>query len=81
MPIMQQKHLPAPAPYEESAKRDHLLAAIRCASLHLLLSKCEMDAVGTALRGNLIGVDEAIDWLEDLGAMPLIGTVVDRSHA
>ena len=64
----------------ESAKRDCLLQAIRCGSLRLLLAKTEIDTVGTALKRNLVSVDRAFDLLDEIGAMPLIDTIVERNH-
>jgi|GEM_PF-4222963 len=58
--------------YDETALRDHLLAAMRVSSIRLLLTKVELDSIGTALKGGLIGTAEALDWLDDVGAMPLI---------
>ncbi len=68
------------ANYRYDAQREHLLTAIRCASLQYLLSKNEIDSVGVALRGKLIDINQALDWLEFLGALPLIYTVVERAR-
>ena len=65
----------AVAGYDEMAFRDYLVSAMRVGSLRLLLSKNELDAIGTALKGGLIGTAEALDWLADLGVMPWIDTV------
>jgi hypothetical protein len=67
-------------PHLDDARRNHLLSAIRCASLRLLLSKNELDNVGVALRGDLIDFDLALDWLEEIGAMPLIDVVVEQNR-
>lgn len=66
----------AVAGYDETAFRDHLLAAMRAGSLRLLLAKLDLDTIGTALKGGLIGTDEALDWMADVGAMPLIDAVL-----
>lgn len=65
---------------DETALRDHLLAAMRVSSLRLLLTKVELDSIGTALKGGLIGTAEALDWLDDIGAMPLIDAALGRSQ-
>jgi hypothetical protein len=62
------------------ADREHLLASIRCASAHMLKAKLDIDSVGTALKGQLITIDEAFNWLDELGVMPLIVTVVVRGN-
>jgi len=64
----------------EKAERNHLLAAMRCASVHLQLAKLDIDSVGTALKGGLITIEEAFDWLADIGALPLIDAVVRRNN-
>lgn len=61
---------------DETAVRDHLIAAMRVSSIRLLLTKVELDSIGTALKVGLIGTAEALDWLDDIGAMPLIDAVL-----
>lgn len=62
--------------YDDSAVRDHLLAAMRVRSIRLLLTKLELDSIGTALKGGFINTDEALDWLADVDALPLIDGVL-----
>ena len=62
--------------YDETAVRDHLLAAMRVSSVRLLLEKLHLDTIGTALKGGLIGTDEALNWLADVGMMSLIDAVL-----
>ena len=69
----------APAALREKAERNHLVAAMRCASVRLQLAKLDVDSIGTALKGGLITVEEAFDWLADIGALPLIDAVVRRN--
>ena len=69
---MVEKETNAAVGCDETAVRDHLLAAMRVGSLRLLLTKLELDSIGTALKGGLIGTDEALDWLADVGALSLI---------
>lgn len=66
----------AAAGYDETALREHLLAAMRAGSMRLLLAKLDLDSIGTALKGGFIGTDEALDWMADVGAMPLIDAVL-----
>jgi hypothetical protein len=33
------------------------------------------------LKGGLITIDEAFDWLAEIGALPLIDTVIRRDNA
>lgn len=62
--------------YDETAVRDHLLAAIRVGSARLLLGKNHLDTIGTALKGGLIGIDDALAWLVEVGMMPQIDAVL-----
>lgn len=57
-----------------------MLAALRVARVRLQLAKCEVDSIGTALNGGLIGPDEAIDWLDEVGALPLIDAVLGTNE-
>ena len=45
----------APAGHNETAVRDHLLAAMRVSSIRLLLTKLDLDSIGTALKGGPAG--------------------------
>ncbi len=65
----------------EDPKRYHLLAAMRCASVRLYLAKLDVDSIGTALKGGLISTDEAFGWLAEIGALPLIDTVLGGNDA
>ena len=56
-----------PATPADSAQREHLIAALRCASLRQALLKAEIDSIGCALRGDLITVTCALEWLHELG--------------
>jgi hypothetical protein len=53
----------------------YVLAQLECAGLRSRLMTCEIDTISTALRGRLIDVDAAIEWLSDLGALGLITAV------
>lgn len=64
----------------EDPKRNHLLAAMRVASGRLLVAKNELDCIGTALKGGFITTDKAVDWLEDVGALPLIDAVLGGAN-
>ena len=66
---------------DDVAERNHLLAAMRCASVRLQLAKLDLDSIGTALKGGLITVEEAFDWLAEIGALPLIDAVIRRGIA
>jgi hypothetical protein len=52
--LAQETNPKAVAGYDETALRDHLLAAMRAGSLRLLLAKADLDTIGTALKGRPI---------------------------
>jgi hypothetical protein len=53
---------------------DYLLAELRCAALRARLWQADIEAVGLALKGNLISPEEALELLADCDALHLIGT-------
>lgn len=61
--------------YDKTALRDHILAEMRAGSLRLLLAKLDLDIIGTPLKGGLIGTADALDWMADACALPLIDAV------
>jgi hypothetical protein len=61
-------------------KRETLTAAVRVVSVRLLLEKVELDTVGTALKAGLVTPDEALDWLRNLRALPLIEAVIGGNN-
>jgi hypothetical protein len=56
---------------DQDPDREHLLAALRSARNKVQLSLSELDEVGVALRQGFVGVDDALGWLERIGAMAL----------
>jgi hypothetical protein len=46
-------------------RAEYLLAQLRCASLRAQLMQADIDAIGLALKGNLINPEEAMDLLHD----------------
>lgn len=51
-----------------------VLAELRCAGLRARLMAADIDSIDTALRGNLITTDAAIEWAHEIGALGLIAT-------
>jgi hypothetical protein len=52
------------------AIREFLLAALRCGRLRALLLANEIDAVGVALKSEMVPLNTAFEWLSDIGAWP-----------
>jgi len=53
-----------------------VIAALRCASMNFVRAKAEIDEVGIALKAGLVTVGEAFDWLDELGARPLVDQIL-----
>ena len=53
---------------------DYLLAELRCAALRARLWQADIEAVGIALKGGLIGPDQALELLAYCGALHLVGS-------
>jgi hypothetical protein len=53
----------------ESDRREFLLASMRVAVANLKTWQCELEYIGTALRGNFISLDTACAWLDDIGLL------------
>jgi len=51
----------------ESTQVEFLVSLLRAASLRFRLAAVELDSIGTALRGQLITYDAAVEWLDDVG--------------
>src|SRR5262249_16542932 len=55
-----------------AATRELLLSALRCARLRVLLLANEIDAVGVAVAQEVVPVDAALDWLDEIGALEFL---------
>jgi hypothetical protein len=54
------------------AMRGFLLAALRCGRLRALLLANEIDALGVALKSEMVPLSTAFEWLSDIGAWPFL---------
>ena len=54
---------------ELASKQEFLLGTMRVASLNLRTWAAEIDTIGVALRGGLIGLDDACLHLDELGVL------------
>jgi hypothetical protein len=59
---------------QEPDRRDYLLAELRCAALRARLWQADIEAVGLALKGQLISPEQALELLADCDALHLVGT-------
>jgi hypothetical protein len=54
-------------------RRAYLLAELRCAALRARLWQLDIDAVGIALNGSLITLEQALELLHDCDALHFVG--------
>jgi hypothetical protein len=54
------------------AMKELLLAALRCGRLRALLLANEIDALGVALKSEMVPLSTAFEWLSDIGAWPFL---------
>ena len=59
----------------EELHRDFLLAALRAASARTKAMEADINTIGVALKGNLIGADTAVRWVREAGLLWLIGAL------
>ncbi len=57
---------------EENIYREYLLAELRCTRLRFQLIINEIDACGMALKKGLVNEDEAVVWMNEIGALELL---------
>jgi len=57
---------------QEPDRRDYLLAELRCAALRARLWQADIEAVGLALKGQMISPEQAIELLSDCDALHLV---------
>ena len=58
---------------EEAQHKEFILAALRAASARARAIPLDIDTIGVALKGGLIGADTAVAWIHDAGLMWLVG--------
>lgn len=62
---------------EENQHQTFLLAALRAASLRCKVMNADIETIGVALKGGLIGCDTAVSWIRDSGLMWVVGAIPD----
>ena len=60
---------------EEAQHKEFILAALRAASARARAIPLDIDTIGVALKGGLIGADTAVAWIHDAGLMWLVGPI------
>lgn len=55
------------------SRRDYLLAELRCASLRARLWQADIDAVGLALKADLVEPEQALEFLAHCDCLQLVG--------
>ncbi len=59
----------------DESHREFLLSALRAASLRAKMWDVELTTIGIALKSGMVGPDEAVKWLKDVGALDLVGHI------
>jgi hypothetical protein len=57
------------SPNDPPLTAEYLLAALRCARIRAHLLAAELDEIGVALKFGMIGADQAVEWIQLLGAV------------
>jgi hypothetical protein len=65
----------------DDPSREMLLAALRCARLRALLVANELAAVGIAVSRDLVPVEIAYEWIDDINAWPFLAPEVGKATA
>jgi hypothetical protein len=60
--------------------RELLLAALRCGRLRVLLLANEIDALGIALKSEMVPLNTAFEWLSDIGAWPFLDPEIGEGN-
>lgn len=60
---------------EEEQHREFLLAALRAASLRCKVMEADVNTIGIALKGGLIGADTAVAWIRDSNLLWVVGAI------
>jgi hypothetical protein len=63
---------------EEEQHKEFLLAALRAASARARAIPLDIDTIGIALKGDLIGADTAVAWIREANLMWLVGPIPER---
>lgn len=54
--------------------KNYLLAEFRCAALRARILSADIEAIGLALKHNLVTADQALELLHEVDALRLLGT-------
>ena len=60
---------------EEAQHKEFLLAALRAASARTRAIALDIDTIGVALKGGLIGADTAVAWIREANLLWLVGPI------
>ena len=62
---------------EEEMHKEFLLQALRAAALRCRVMNADLETIGIALKGNLIGADTAVAWIRESNLMWVVGAIPD----
>ena len=61
--------------------REFVLAATRTARTRLLSMVYELDEIGVAIKYQMLPLDDAVSWMDDLGALRYVNVVTSIAGA
>ena len=62
----------------DDVHREFLLSALRAAALRAKLFEADVNSIGIALRANMVTNEQALKWIQDIGAMEAVGMIPDE---
>ena len=60
---------------EEQQHVEFLLTVLRAASIRARLMEADLNSIGVALKGGLIGADTAVQWIRDANLLGMVGSI------
>jgi hypothetical protein len=63
---------------DEALHKEFLLAALRAASARARALPLDIDTIGVALKGDLIGAETAVRWIHEANLMWLVGPLPEH---
>ena len=59
--------------------KEFLLTALRAAALRARTMEADINTIGVALKGDLIGPDTAVRWIMEAGLLPIVGAIPEAT--
>ncbi len=66
-------------PEQVERHKEFLLQALRAAVARTKMWQADLETIGVALRGDLIGPDTAVAWIRDAGLLGIVGALPEAT--